>query len=61
MNSRLPIIDALLVEHRGNRPYDEQDASHIRHPNGSLVDSYDRDFCGVAMREVLALYVGAAA
>lgn len=45
------------VEHRGDRPaYDERDASHLRHPNGSLVASFDRTFLGAATRHVLAIY-----
>lgn len=44
------------VEHRGDRVYDEADAGHLVHPNGSLVGSYDRAFLAAAGREVLALH-----
>lgn len=44
-----------FCEHRGDRSYDEQDASHLRHPNGSLIASYDRDFLAAATREVIQL------
>lgn len=39
-------------EHRGDRPYDEQDASKIVTPHG-IVASFDRAFCGAAMRALL--------
>lgn len=48
-----------LCKHRGDRSYDEQDASHLRHPNGSLIASYDRTFLAAATREVIDLNVSA--
>lgn len=56
MTLPLAIADALRFEHRGNRSYDEQDPSHIVHPNGSLIASYDRAFLAAAMRHVLDAY-----
>ena len=50
--------DVLACEHRGERAYDEQDASHLMLPNGTIVASFDRPFLGAATREVLALHVG---
>lgn len=45
------------VEDRFDRPaYDEQTASHLRMPGGSLVASFDRGFCGAAGRALLDLY-----
>lgn len=40
-------------EHRGDRPYDEQDPSTIRLPNGTRVASFDRGFLNAATREAL--------
>lgn len=49
------------IEHRGERAYDEADASHLVMPSGSLVASYDRAFLAAAGREVLALHRAAMA
>lgn len=46
-----------FCEHRGDRSYDEQDSSHLYHPNGSLIASYDRDFLAAATREVMDMHV----
>lgn len=51
--------DTLRIEHRPERPYDDEDASHLIMPNGSFVASYDRAFLGVALREVFAFWVEA--
>lgn len=48
-------------EHRGDRPYDEQNPSTLRHPNGSFVASFDRPFLAAATRCLLGLYAEAAA
>lgn len=53
--SPLPDIIATL-EHRGDRAYDEQDASHLIMPSGTLVASYDRQFLGAAGREIIRLH-----
>lgn len=45
------------IEHRTDRAYDEADPSHLVHPNGSLVASYDRGFLASATREVIAQHL----
>ena len=50
--------DVLWWEHRPDRAYDEQDASHLHSPNGSLVASFDRSFLNAATREVVKQWRG---
>lgn len=49
-------VETLLLEHRYNRPYDEQTPSTLIHPNGTLACSYDRPLLNAMAREVLAAY-----
>lgn len=54
------------MEHRGDRPYDQQDPCTIVHPNGSLIrvgNGPGLDACNLAaavVREVLEMMRGAA-
>ena len=51
------IYDALACENRADRRmYDEQHASTVRHPNGSLIASFDRAFLAAALRHTLVAY-----
>lgn len=43
------------LEHRGERPYDEQDLSVIIHPNGTSMYCGDRQMCGALTRAVLEM------
>lgn len=49
--------DITVCEHRPERSYDYGDASHLRHPNGTLVASFDAGFVNAAGREVIDLWV----
>jgi hypothetical protein len=57
MAGRLPIsIDVLrLCKHRHDRPHDEPNPSHVLHPNGSAIASFDRTFISAAIPAVLDL------
>jgi hypothetical protein len=49
----------LTFEHRPERPYDQQDASHLYCPNGSQVASFDPTFLTAAAPHVFALWSSA--
>lgn len=51
-----PLANVEWWEHRADRSYDEQDGGWLLHPNGTRIVSFDRDFIGAALREVLALH-----
>ena len=51
--------DTRELEHRGDRDYDAQDASHLIMPDGTLVASFHRGFLGAAGRHVLAAHLEA--
>ena len=49
------------LEHRPDRPYDEQDPSGLLMPNGTLVCSQHPGFLGAAARAVVELHLQEAA
>lgn len=49
--------DTTMLEHRGERAYDEQDASTLILPNGTLLASFHRPFMTVCARLVLDAHV----
>ena len=47
-----------IIEHRGTRPYDEVTTSKICHPNGTTMETADRQLSVAMTREVLELHRG---
>lgn len=45
-----------LIEHRGCRPYDQKSAAKIIHPNGTTMETFDRELSSCMMRDALRHY-----
>lgn len=46
-------IDVLAFEHRADRAYDDQDASHLVVPHGAPAGTFSRPLCAAMGRAVL--------
>lgn len=55
-----PTLRVSMLEHRADRPYDEQDPSHLLLPNGTSADFTDRALGNAMARATLASWEAAA-